>query len=186
MTNIFFTADNHFGHVNALKYCARPFLSVDEMNNEMVKRWNNVVSPQDTVYHLGDFSLCHNKLAKEIIESLNGTLYLIKGNHDKGTEKFKRWVWVKDYFKLKLKDDSCQGGYQNIILCHYAFETWDKMHRGAWSLHGHSHGNLKTPEWKKRLDVGVDCHDFTPISYDYVKEVMSKKVFVPIDHHGEI
>ena len=153
MSNLFFSSDHHFGHKGVLHYCDRPWDNTLDMDNEMVKRWNNVVSPNDTVYHLGDFALCHNKIAKEILASLNGTLYLIKGNHDKDIVRDKRWTWVKDYFKLKLVDSDCLGGYQNIILCHYAFETWDKIHYGSWNLHGHSHGSLQTSEYKKRLDV---------------------------------
>lgn len=175
MSEIFFTSDNHFGHANAIKHTNRPFKDVYEMNQEMVKRWNSVVSPNDEVYHLGDFSLCHNKTALHIANSLNGKIYLIRGNHDKGTEKFTRFEWVKDYFKLKFKEPDVPGGYQHIILCHYAFETWEKSHYGSWDLHGHSHGSLKTPNYKKRLDVGVDCHNFTPISYGQVKEIMAKK-----------
>ena len=54
---IFFTSDHHFYHSNIIKYCQRPFHSVEEMNEEMIRRWNSVVGVDDTVYYLGDFSL---------------------------------------------------------------------------------------------------------------------------------
>lgn len=78
---IFFTSDHHFCHANIIKYCKRPFESVDQMNEEMVRRWNEVVGDEDTVYYLGDFSL-----AKQAVElfarRLNGEKHFIMGNHD--------------------------------------------------------------------------------------------------------
>ena len=78
---IFFSPDHHFGHANIIKYCNRPFESVDIMNEEMVKRWNSVVGPNDTVYYLGDFSLSNN-LVEAFTQKLNGEKHLIMGNHD--------------------------------------------------------------------------------------------------------
>jgi len=80
---MFFTADSHFGHANIIKYCNRPFNSVDEMDETMVRRWNSVVEPSDVVYHLGDFALCKNGYAKNILNCLNGKIYLCRGSHDK-------------------------------------------------------------------------------------------------------
>jgi calcineurin-like phosphoesterase family protein len=78
---IFFTSDHHFDHANIIKYCNRPFLSVDEMNEEIVKRWNQVVDANDTVYYLGDFSLGKGSVEK-FVPRLNGEKYLVMGNHD--------------------------------------------------------------------------------------------------------
>ena len=97
-TNIFFTADHHFGHANIIKFTERPFTSLEEMNEELIKRWNEKVSTKDEVYHLGDLSLGNADFTKEVLDRLNGKIYLIKGNHDKSTLSYpKRFEWIKDY-----------------------------------------------------------------------------------------
>ena len=81
---VFVTADNHFFHKNIIKYCHRPFNSVREMNEYMIKKWNKKVSKDDLVFHLGDFALTRNQKQLEgIRRRLNGTIILIPGNHDR-------------------------------------------------------------------------------------------------------
>lgn len=78
--NIFFTADHHFGHENIIKFSERPFESLEQMNEELIKRWNEKIGKDDTVYHLGDVSLGKPDFTKEILDRLNGNIHLIKGN----------------------------------------------------------------------------------------------------------
>ena len=79
----FFTADTHFNHANVIKYCARPFASIDEMNREMIARWNAVVGAKDTVYHLGDFAMGKPTEWPSFLRQLNGAKkFLSRGNHD--------------------------------------------------------------------------------------------------------
>ena len=109
---------------------------------------------------------------------------MIRGNHDnrmslKKLAENNKIAWVKDYYMLKLQDDEI-GVKQNIVLCHYPFERWDKAHYGAWHLHGHCHGTLLSTDNQARLDVGVDAHEFQPISYGEIKLRMTRKVFKPI------
>ena len=84
-----------------------------------------------------------------------------------------RFVWIKDYFGLKV-------GEQKVYLCHYAFRTWNQMHRGSWHLYGHSHGTLPELETSRSFDVGVDCWDFSPVSFEEVSARMATKKFEPI------
>lgn len=79
--NIWFTSDTHFGHRNIIKFCNRPWNTVEEMDNALIENWNKVVKPEDIVFHLGDFAFATNGRWKEIINSLNGHIYLIVGNH---------------------------------------------------------------------------------------------------------
>lgn len=156
------------------------------MTEVCVERWNSVVTPHDTVFHLGDFALSwgkqHKPVIDELLSRLQGVKFLIKGNHDrKEVTKNPRWSSVEDYHEIKID----LGGVhkQRIVLCHYAIKSWNQMHRGAWMLHGHSHGNLmKQPG--KILDVGVDCHHFTPISLDQVWTIMETKEMAYVDHHA--
>ena len=79
---IFFTSDQHFDHLNVIKYCDRPFRDISHMNEELIRLHNETVAPEDIVYHLGDFSL--NKRAPEqVLYRLNGEHHLAAaGNHD--------------------------------------------------------------------------------------------------------
>lgn len=187
-----FTGDTHFGHRNILSYTERGkfFETVDQMDEQFIKNWNERVSPTDEVYHVGDFALCHPGKALGILARLHGRKHLIAGNHDKkqGYTKmlgdgYFRFASVSVRLELKVPEPTHPFGYQLIILDHYAMVTWNKSHHGSWQLHGHSHGSLKDDPHARRIDVGVDCHNYKPISYDEVKFLMSKKVFKPIDHH---
>ena len=80
--NKFFIADTHYGHDNIIKFCNRPFLNVKEMNEALIKNWNSIVSENDEVYHLGDVAMKNPLIAKQFLESVNGKIYLIKGNHE--------------------------------------------------------------------------------------------------------
>jgi calcineurin-like phosphoesterase family protein len=80
---------------------------------------------------------------------------------------------------LELKHD-----HSLIVMCHYAMRVWNRSHRGAWMLYGHSHGSLPDDPGALSIDVGVDCHDYTPISHDDIGRIMAKKTWKPIDHHG--
>lgn len=179
--SVYFTSDHHFGHKNIIKYCNRPFNNIDEMNEALIARWNDVVTSKDEVYVLGDVAFMQPEIVDGILARLTGKKYLIRGNHDKQSMMdvySKRFLWVKDYYEI-----SWQG--QRIVLSHFPFLTWNKSHHGSWHLHGHCHGSLPDDPRVRRLDVGVDCHGYAPISFEKVKELMSKKVFKPIDHHDE-
>jgi len=173
MSNVFFTADTHFHHSNALQAFRKGlFDSVDAMDEHLISAWNDKVKkPSDRVYHLGDVGLGRPEFLLTILSKLNGQIYLIRGNHDRTAEHNlckNRFVWIKDYFNLKI-------GEQKICLSHYAFRTWECKKYGSWHLHGHSHGNLPELPGELSFDVGVDCWDFAPVSYDEVRAKMQAK-----------
>jgi len=179
---VWFIADLHLGHTNVIKYSKRPFSDVHEMNETLIRNWNSVIQPGDRVYLIGDFSFQRPEDAKKTLARLMGQIYLIAGNHDKEgvvKECVGRFVWIKDYFELKHEG-------QKMILCHYPFLTWNGCHRGTWNLHGHCHGSLpdSVNTYARRLDVGVDVHNYFPISFEDVKKILDKKEFQPIDRLG--
>ena len=195
--NIFFISDLHIGHKNVIKFDNRPFKDVEEMHVEMIKRWNSVLTDDDVVYFLGDLSFSRDELTKWFIYSLKGKIHFIMGNHDKykSISKFDRWENIHEYgteINVEDKDSvSSRGsnGYQRIIMSHYPILSWNKAHYGSWMIHGHCHGSLMKsfPDYYKRkvMDVGCNCIDYRPISYQEVKEMMSKKSISSVDHHGE-
>ena len=173
---ILFTSDSHFGHKNILEFCNRPFQNTHEMNETLIKNWNSVVGPKDEIYHLGDFGLASPNYIRSILERLNGRKFLIVGNHDKSTLKCSdMFEWVKHLHTLKIQDKRARGGVRKVILCHYAMRVWDASHYGSYHLYGHSHGTLPENDTLS-FDVGVDSWDFTPITYEQVREKMEKKM----------
>ncbi len=184
---IFFTSDTHFNHSNIIKYCGRPFADCNHMEEGLIERWNEVVKPEDDVYHLGDFAFCGTNKALEILHQLNGRIFLIRGNHDNFSQEVRdQFEWVKDYYRLTVKNFFGGKTEYNarIVLCHYPIESWDGMSHGSWHLHGHCHGSLKRNNLGKRLDVGVDCHHYYPLSFLEVYDIMASRNFQTTDGHG--
>jgi calcineurin-like phosphoesterase family protein len=173
---IYFTSDTHFGHANIIKYANRPFSNCQEMDDVMIRRWNSVVKPGDTVYHLGDFSM--GKLpADDYVKELHGVIHLIIGNHETKALKSKLIQSISPLLEIDV-------GAQRFVLCHYAMRVWNKSHHGSWHLYGHSHGTLPDDAHSNSFDIGVDCWNFYPVSVDQIRNRMSKKRYQPVDHHN--
>ena len=100
-----FISDSHFGHEGAIKYCMRPYKSIEEMDEALIHNWNSVVKHTDNVYHLGDLSFHKPARTLEILSLLKGHKHLILGNHDKNNLNAackNKFQWVKDYYELKI------------------------------------------------------------------------------------
>jgi calcineurin-like phosphoesterase family protein len=176
--NNYFTSDTHFNHANIIKYSKRPFADVTEMNEALIDNWNAVVGKNDNVYHLGDVGF--GDIFK-IVRRLNGNKFLIPGNHDKKNLKseFFKKQWLSIEKEMEISIDG-----QGLMLSHYAHRTWNKSHRGVYHLYGHSHGSLPDDPNSLSFDVGVDCHNYFPISFEQVCKIMKTKKWKSIDHHG--
>lgn len=155
----FYTSDTHFFHRNVIDYCKRPFSSVEEMNQEMIRRWNSTVNPSDTVFHLGDFSFGKRTLTREVLDQLHGDIILIVGNHDSSR--------IRPLFKKTFLQWNTKMANQDVTLSHYPFEDLRFPERSPknerqWLLHGHVHSGWKQKD--KMINVGVDVWDFYPVS----------------------
>lgn len=191
--NTFFTSDTHFGHANIIKYCCRPFTSVEEMDNTLIHNWNAIVRPEDTVYHLGDFAVGGGPAAP-YLRRLNGTIHFCLGNHDKRLVKAYLDIELELQSYLNDEVDEVEFGIphlrevavdkQKIILCHYAMKVWNGSHKGDWQLYGHSHGTLPDDPNALSCDVGVDCWNYYPVSMKQLRAKMKTKTYKPVDHHG--
>ena len=176
-----FSADFHLGHSNILEYSNRPFSSVTEMNESIIENHNKLVKPSDCWYFLGDFALCKTEDAIEMLKRLNGQKFTVFGNHDKYNRKSKEytslWQWAKDYAEIRIED-------QAIVLMHFPLLSWNRMHYKSWDLHGHCHGSLQPNAKARRLDVGVDCFNYNPVSFEQIKLIMDERGGDLVDHHG--
>lgn len=170
----YFTADEHYGHANIIKYCSRPFKSAEEMDQVLIVRHNSVVTPKDTTVHIGDF--CEPKdrpFAESIIKQLNGQHIFLPGSHDhwlnrgpaKKDLRIEQIIWTHNH-----KND---GKSHVIVCCHYAMRSWPRSHYNTWQLYGHHHGNV--PPYGLQLDVGVDTNNFYPYSLKEIFEIMEPR-----------
>lgn len=174
---LFFTSDTHFGHKNIIEYCNRPFKDQDEMDERLIANWNSVVPPDGTVFHLGDVSFRKLDHTLAILYRLNGAIHLIRGNHDrqfKATKRFDRFTEIVPYKEISVEGEA-------LVLSHFPIHSWNQQGHGAWHLHGHSHGSLRSVG--KRLDVGVDCFNYTPVSFQQLKEIMKLRKVEVVDYH---
>lgn len=159
MNNPWFVSDLHIGHTNIIRYCNRPFESVEEMDQAIVNNWNRFVIETDVVYCLGDMAF-HNY---ERLGELKGIKKLIPGNHDHEREKK-----IFPYFDEILDELSyVKVGDLKLVLCHYPLESWKRDCR--YHLHGHSHGESR--DVTRRMDVGIDATKlYRPIRLDEILE----------------
>jgi len=154
---LYATSDLHLNHGNIVKYTKRPFANTDEMNAELIRRWNNVVQPTDTVLHLGD--LCFNKKDKDFnywSSRLNGNKIFLQGNHDSHID----------------------APIQSLVFKYGGIDWWCSHYperRYKYNLHGHEHGKnykIKKIGGDVLVDCSVDNWDYTPISMEKILDAV--------------
>ena len=173
MGKIFVTSDCHFNHVNIIKYESETrgmFADPKEMNEKIISNWNSVVSPEDTVYVLGDFAMGLPEKIPSIVERLNRKIIIIRGNHD--TEKRiaiyrSLGIEVKDIAYLEYK-----GRF--FIMCHFPMTNPEftkmvvKDNSEVVMLYGHIHSNAKKGYVDGTFHVGVDTNELRPVSIEEI------------------
>ena len=132
-----YISDWHYGHKNVLHFDNRPWLTVEEMNAELIQRWNSVVEPGDVTYVLGDMFWCKPAESIPVLDKLNGQIVLVKGNHDYDSSILNRkFVKVDDYMEI---DDYGR----KIVLCHYPIVCYKNHYHGWYHLYGHVHNTFE-------------------------------------------
>jgi len=176
---IYFTADTHFGHGNIIKLCNRPFESGKEHDWELIERWNSLVRPEDTVYHLGDFGFGSPNFLSSIRERLNGKIHMVWGNHDKRQKRKKishLFDTVQDYLEITVQEPAEPKPKKVfIVMFHYPILSWNRKHYGSIQLHGHYHNAALPFLLKNTVNVGVDNWNFFPVSYEQIKSFLARE-----------
>jgi calcineurin-like phosphoesterase family protein len=152
------TSDLHFGHKNIMNFCpesrARFNNDLGYMHEAMIKEWNELIAPEDTVYILGDVAFMSGFNAALIMMRLNGSKILVEGNHDRKTLMD---VNFRKEFKEVHKYLDINYNGTKVVMFHYPIAEWDQMHRGSVHLHGHLHGNTSGLENFRCRDMGMDA-----------------------------
>lgn len=151
----YYIADLHFGHANSISFDNRPFETVEEMNEALILNWNARVTPEDTVYVLGDMFFKYKQSSTVTMAKLKGHKHLIKGNHDCGKILEEPWESVQPY--LEIGDEN-----RRVILSHYPIPFYNRARRGSIMLYGHVHNSIEwelLEKWKQEChELGIPCN----------------------------
>lgn len=175
MGKIWVTSDLHFGHDKAFCYGPRGFDSVEEMNEAIVRNWNELVEDEDDVYVLGDLMLGDTEKGLELLETLKGRLHIVKGNHDTDARILQysecpNVVEIQDIIHLKV--------YKvHIYMSHYPtlvgnYDDGRSLRQSLLNLCGHSHTTDPFADWDKGriYHCELDAHDMKPILIEEILE----------------
>lgn len=184
----FVTSDTHFGHARIIELCERPFPNLEAMDRELVRRWNSVVGPGDTVLHLGDLALGEREYSIGLTAELNGRKLIVPGNHDvfwshyrasaKNTAlnfellKGAGWEVLPEQFTAVLDG-------REILICHFPYagdshgeDRYAELRPiddGRPLLHGHTH-DTDHGALGSLFHVGTDAHEFTPVPMSDIRQ----------------
>jgi calcineurin-like phosphoesterase family protein len=182
MPSVFLVSDTHFGHAGVCRFThndtgikIRPWDNPEEMDEAMVKLWNETVKPTDKVYHLGDVVI--NRKALAILPRLNGDKVLIKGNHD---------IFKLGDYTQHFRDIRGYHVMNNMILSHIPVHPESKGRFSA-NIHGHLHtnrvmiGNEIDPFY---FNVSVEQIGFKPILFEDVLDKIKEQGQVEYTYEG--
>lgn len=170
----FFISDTHFGHKNIIKYCDRPFCSVDVMDQTMIRRWSTLVNDDDVVYFIGDFSFASQERTREILGQLPGHKHLIMGNHDEPRSK-QFWLdagfeTVQDELHLFIPELA-----RTVLLKHHPIYF---NHSGV-QFHGHVHNKYGMDPVKRyimteqiQVNMAVELWGYGPVSIEEIVKLI--------------
>ncbi|MBR4125122.1 MAG: metallophosphoesterase [Victivallales bacterium] len=171
---LYFIADTHFFHANIISLCQRPFGSVEEMNETMIRNWNERVGEGDTVYVLGDlFFKCSDVGQLEgVLERLKGKKHLVVGNHD---DSWMDKINPRRYFLSVGLFQEVTASFGLLTLCHYPLLTW-RHDQKSYMIHGHIHNNRNADYWpllqrrERVLNAGVEVNGYRPVTFEELLE----------------
>jgi len=157
-----FTADTHFGHTNIIKFCNRPFKSIDQMNRVLTMNWNARIKPEDFVLHLGDFAFKEKSKVNVYLKNLNGHITFLRGNHDNNNS-----------LNTRIFSTVVKIGGKSFFCIHNPREVNLKYN---YALVGHVHGKWRIKERGRCLlvNVGVDVWNFHPININEILKAISQ------------
>jgi len=177
--SIYLTSDTHFCHDKPFIYEPRGFSSIQEMNETLIKNWNETVSKNDIVYVLGDFFLGTDyDFIKNTVENLNGNIYLILGNHDTNA-KWELYTTLSKILSVKFADIIVYKKRQ-FYMSHYPTLTatlQSNQEKAIFNLFGHTHSKDKFYENSPYMyNVAVDANDNAPVSIDFIYDSIMMKI----------
>lgn len=179
MSKIWFTSDTHFGHNRDFMFTPRGFTNIEDHDDTLFALWNELIAPDDEVFHLGDVFLNDNEHGLDILSKLNGKIHIILGNHDTKTraELFKNCANVVEVTIAK----EIKIGKHFFWLCHFptltAYEDGKPLSEHLICLHGHTHSPNKFmfDDNPYIYNVNPEAHNNKPVTLDDILEDIKQK-----------
>lgn len=190
---IYYIGDMHFGHKNVIKYDCRPFETVEEMDTALVENWNSVVSDDDDVYIIGDFTHRSSHMASYYLKKLRGHKHLIIGNHDLKIIEDKE---ACSYFDSIERLGYVKDGEIDVVMCHYPMAEWNgkgRKNNKTYHVYSHIH-NRKNPtyDYMRRqegaLNAGCMINDYIPVTLEQLRRnnyYYNKRMDALVMYHSE-
>ena len=158
-----FVGDTHYGHVGILDLAMRPHADIRAHDRDQIDQWTALVREDHHVWHLGDFAGEDVPLERvaEVFRKLNGSIHLVRGNHD-GDDVCEKLPWASvDVMRTLVGSDG-----RKVVLCHYPLLEWEGFHGGDIHFHGHTHD--RRPSNRRRWGCCVDHQSFRPMTYEAI------------------
>lgn len=184
---IYYISDIHFGDLNVFKKCSRPFSGLEELEKIVIKRWNDRIKKEDTVYVLGDIAKDNYIKVIDIFKILKGHKHLIFGNHDLiMLELIKKSKVFESVKSMMIINDN----KRKVCLCHYPIMDWMQYSKGGYLVYGHIHNKtskdsfmyLQIKEFykdKPAYNAGVDVVGYKPVTLDEMIMLKEKNINEP-------
>lgn len=165
---IYYIGDTHFGHANVIKHDGRPFETVEEMDEAIIRNWNRRVHKDDDVYVLGDFCFRNAESCSWYLQKLKGRKHLIVGNHDIKLLKDEKALSM---FESVDNMTVIRDNGKQITLCHYPMAAWDGSHHGSWHIYAHIHNNDSSVarymfSLPYAVNAGCMIHYYAPATFE--------------------
>jgi calcineurin-like phosphoesterase family protein len=172
--SIFVTSDLHFNHDKPFLYQPRGYKNIQEMNEDLLKKFNITVSDEDEVWICGDLTLGDLESAKYYLERLQGHIHVILGNHDTDNRRifYESLGWDCQYATI-IKYHKWR-----FYLSHYPtiVSNYNEDINHLWCLHGHLHEKSCWGNFPNCYNVCVDAHQGYPINLDtIIQEIKNKQ-----------
>ena len=149
-------SDTHFFHENIGRYCNRP----NDWQDMIIENWNRLISPEEVVFHLGDFALGKKSNFEWLVSNLNGKILLIRGNHDRLSRTY------YEAHRITLVHDPVLAELKNGIRLAFSHRPMVPLEEGLINLHGHIHNNPPPPEGSTlgpyHLNMSIEVRDYRP------------------------
>lgn len=176
---IYYISDTHLGDLRVFDKCSRPFSGLEDLEREIITKWNKKVRKEDVVYVLGDIAEDNYTKAIEIFKILNGVKHLVVGNHDLKMLPFIEESKIFESINfMKLINDNGR----KVFLCHYPVMDWMEFSRGGYHVYGHIHNKtgkndpayVQIKEYfkdKLAYNAGIDVTHYEPVTLDEMIEL---------------